>query len=257
MNGSKPDPDLGKAAAYLVAVGVRLQNLLGARLIGAYAGGSYALGDFRPGSSDLDIGVVVDGAISGDLKQRLVARLRNEALPCPARGLELVVYALRTARSPGVEPEFELNLNSGPRMELRVDLGPGSGPGHWFPIDRSILAQAGVPIVGPPAAEVFAAIEPLQLLPVLVESIAWHRDNEPPADAVLNACRALRFAVEGRWSSKRAAGRWAIESGAAPSRAVRAALGGKGEPDREVVEELLDAVEAKLRRLERPAGIRP
>ena len=49
------------------------------------------------------------------------------------------------------------------------------------------------------------------------------------ADAVLNTCRALRFAAEGTWSAKREAGAWA-----AGEPAVRAALA--GEPlDRAVV----------------------
>jgi hypothetical protein len=247
---SKPDPKVGEESSYLRQVAERLRELLGERLIGVYAGGSYALGDYRPERSDLDIAAVVDAAISDDLKERVVARLRHESLPCPARGLELVVYRIQTTRSPTAGRDFELNLNSGARMPPRVDLDPTSTPSHWFPIDRSILAQAGIAILGPPAGEVFAPIPVPELLPVLVESVRWHRRNPgPPEDAVLNACRALRFANEGLWSSKPEAGRWAIDRNAAPPGVVMAALAaskGKAEPDRAAVEELLDYVEAKL-----------
>ena len=49
------------------------------------------------------------------------------------------------------------------------------------------------------------------LLPLLQESIRWHRDSDVPlgSDTVLNTCRARRFATEGTWSSKRDAGAWA------------------------------------------------
>ena len=75
-------------------------------------------------------------------KQAIVERLRHEALPCPARGLELVVYPLATARAGGGEPGFELNLNTGADMGFRVDEAPGEIEGFWFAIDRAILRDA-------------------------------------------------------------------------------------------------------------------
>ena len=62
------------------------------------------------------------------------------------------------------------------------------------------------------------------LLPVVVESLRWHEGGESLGDdAVLNACRALRWARTGEWSSKPAAGRWALERELDPAM-VRAAL---------------------------------
>ena len=75
-------------------------------------------------------------------KQAIVERVRHEALPCPARGLELVVYPLATARSGSAAPGFELNLNTGAAMAFRVDEQPGEIEGFWFAIDRSILRAA-------------------------------------------------------------------------------------------------------------------
>jgi hypothetical protein len=261
MTGSKPDPGLSVEGAYLSAVAARLESLLGAKLIGVYAGGSYALGGFRRGHSDLDVAAVADSAISHGLKERIGAGLRHEAIPCPARGLELVVYRLQTTRSPAADRDFELNLNSGPGMDPRTDYHSGSVASHWFPVDRSILAQAGIPILGPPAAEVFAAIDPVTLTPILIESIAWHKRNRGgAADAVLNSCRALRYAREGIWSSKPEAGLWAIDAGAMPADIVSAALAMPGNgrqlnPD--AVDEVLDrSVEMLMRPEARPPGIR-
>jgi len=54
----------------------------------------------------------------------MVSRLRHNALPCPARGLELVVYTLAAAQSGSAKPGFELKLNDGPAMVFRQSFQP-------------------------------------------------------------------------------------------------------------------------------------
>jgi hypothetical protein len=193
---------------YLAELTRRLAAELGDALLGVYAGGSYALGAYEPGRSDLDVTAVVAGPLDTERKQALVAALRHEALPCPARGLELVVYPLATTRSGGAEPGFELNLNTGERMDLRVDEAPGDIEGFWFAIDRAILRDHGVALLGPPPQELFAPIPRATLLALLAESVRWHRDSDVPvgSDVVLNTARALHFADTGTWVSKREAG---------------------------------------------------
>lgn len=227
---------------YLAELTDRLQGVLGDALLGVYAGGSYALHAYEPGRSDIDVTVVVAGALPPATKQAIVERLRHEALPCPARGLELVVYPLATTRGGGGEPGFELNLNTGADMTFRVDAEPGEIEGFWFAIDRAILREHGVALAGPPPAELFAPIPRAALLPLLRESIDWHRDSEVPlgTDVVLNTCRALRFATEGTWSHKREAGAWA-----AGDPVVDAALAGRP-VDRAEVTRFLDAAAARL-----------
>jgi hypothetical protein len=178
---------------YLRELNSRLEAVLGSRLLGVYAGGSYALGGYEPRRSDLDVAVVVASALSPGQKRRLAAAVRHEALPCPARGLELVVYRLEAVGTPTVDPAFELNLNTGARMPFRLDLEPQPGEQHWFALDRAILSEHGVPISGPPAKELFARFPRELVLPLLRDSLAWYLREEAPADdAVLNACRALR-----------------------------------------------------------------
>jgi predicted nucleotidyltransferase len=70
--------------------------------------GSWALGDYVPGVSDLDVAVVTDGA-APDLDP-----VRHAALPCPARKLELVVYSADQAAAPTRDLRFVLDLNTGP-----------------------------------------------------------------------------------------------------------------------------------------------
>jgi hypothetical protein len=239
---------------YLRRVSELLHAVLGRRLVGVYAGGSYALGDYLPGRSDLDIGVVVRSPLLPKAADAIVAQLRHDSLPCPARCLELVVYLEETTRSGSPAPDFELNLNTGRAIRLSVQLQSDAGDvgSHWFAIDRSILSQAGVALLGPPADEVFASIPPRELLPTLVESVRWHLEHEDnTSDAVLNACRSLRYAEEGLWSSKPAAGQWAAERGLAPddlvSRALEARAAGSDLETADAVGFLSEA-EARLRR---------
>jgi hypothetical protein len=196
--------------AYLDELVKALRGVLADDLLGVYAGGSWALGGYEPGRSDLDVAAVVRFPLAGEAKRAVVGAARHEALPCPARGLELVVYEQAAVGEPTAAATFELNLNTGARMAFRADEAPVPGELHWFALDRAILREHGVALLGPPPAEVFAEIPRELLLPVLADVLRWYREDGDRYDAVLNACRALLFAEEGRWASKQAAGRWAL-----------------------------------------------
>jgi hypothetical protein len=195
--------------AYLAQLTSRLRAVLGSELVGVYAGGSYALGGYEPGRSDLDVAAVVRHSLAEGVAERIVEAARYETLPCPARKLELVVYSAPAAQSGSIEPAFELNLNTGATEPLRVDVGPRPGEGHWFAIDRSILAAHGRALDGPPARDVFASPPRRELLPLLAEGLRWYLRHEPDGeDGVLNAGRSLRFAREGVWMPKPALRNW-------------------------------------------------
>jgi Domain of unknown function (DUF4111) len=196
--------------AYLHELVERLRGVLGRNLVGVYAGGSYALEDYERGRSDLDVAAVVATPLTAATKAEVVAAVRHEALPCPARGLELVVYTAAAAGARATRAAFELNLNTGATMPFRADTEPVRGELHWFAIDRSILQSRGIALAGRPAQDVFASPPASALRPILADALHWYREGGRPHDAVLNACRSLRFADEGVWSSKTAAARWAL-----------------------------------------------
>jgi len=228
--------------AYLAELARRLAAVLADDLLAVYGAGSYALGAYEPGRSDVDVTAVAAGPLAAEAKREIVAAVRHEALPCPARGLELVVYPLATARGGGGEPGFELNLNTGAGMPFRADEAPGRIEGFWFAIDRAIVRERGIALLGPPPDELFSPVPRPTLHALLAESVRWHRDSGVPlgTDAVLNTARALRFAADGTWSAKRAAGEWAGEEPV-----VRAALAGAA-LDRAAVERYLGAAAARL-----------
>jgi Nucleotidyltransferase domain len=187
---------------YLAELTRRLQAVLGSELVAVYAGGSYALGAYEHGRSDLDVAVVVEDPLTDDLKRELVAALRHEALPCPATGLELVIYARATVERPTAAPGFELNLNTGAQIPFRADFSPGDIEAFWFAIDRSIVRQHGKPLHGPPAGDLIAEIPRELLAPHLAESIRWHRGDDSE-NARLNVARSQHFLDTGHWISKR------------------------------------------------------
>jgi len=162
-----------------------------------------------------------------------------------------VLYPEATARIPSDEAGFLLNLNTGPRMDFRVDEDPGAIERHWFPLDREIVRTSGVALTGPPPEALFAAIPRAVLLPVVRESLDWYRaagHSGAESDAVLNACRSLRWFRQDVWSSKSEAGAWVLEH-TSDRELVAAALdsrrGGTG-PAREEVARFVDGALAEL-----------
>src|SRR5262245_35175571 len=205
-------PRVEQERAYLEELVRRLEEILGPSLVGVYAGGSWALGGYEPGRGDLDVSIVVRESLTEEAAAEIVSRLRHEALACPARGLELVVYTSKSAGQAATEAGFELNLNTGAGLTFRADRRPQPGERHWFAVDRSVLSQHGIALLGPPASDVFAPIEPADLKPVLAEVLRWYAREAPESDdAVLNAGRSLRFAADAVWLPKPAVRTWASE----------------------------------------------
>jgi hypothetical protein len=213
---------------YLSALTERAAAVLGDKLVGVYAAGSIALDAYQSGRSDIDVAIIVADALDLSTKQAVIDALRTESLPCPARGLELVVYRSEVAAAGGSDPGFEVELNTGPQMPFRAtfagtDRRTEDGT-FWYAIDRSILAERGLALFGPPATTVFRSVDDADLAALLGASLRWHlsvgadsggadtreESVEPAAwtdDAVLNACRAWRRVRSGHWSSKIEAGR--------------------------------------------------
>lgn len=194
-------------AAYLSELTNRLEAQLGDRLVGAWLIGSAELGDFDPLRSDIDVQAVCATRLARTQLERLAATLSHEALPCPARGLEFVLYGRDSLIDPQ-GPAFQLNLNTGPRMEHHAGYDPGSEPRFWFLLDVAIARQRARPLAGPAPQSILPALPRELVLAAHQESLRWHRAHEG-AEAVLAACRAWAWALDGRWRSKRDAATWA------------------------------------------------
>jgi hypothetical protein len=156
-------------------------------------------------------------------REAIVAALDHDALPCPARGLELVVYDAAGLASPD-GPAYLINLNTGARMDRHVSFDPRENPRFWFVLDVAIGRELGRALLGPPPHELFPALPDDLVRRAALDSLDWwwaHGGHR--AAAVLAACTAWRWTAGEGWASKSAAARWAAARLADPA-VVLAAL---------------------------------
>ncbi len=190
---------------YLHAVTARVRDVFGDHVVGVYTTGSLALGDYRPGRSDIDLMAVVAGSPDLSLRRQLVSQLDHRVLACPAAGLEFVLYPLTTVSRPTLDAGYLLNFNTGSALPPATSFDPGDGPAFWYAIDRSITRQSGASLWGPPAPQLFAELPFDDLLRVVIASVEAHSNPQEGHlldNAVLNSCRALSFARDRRWYAK-------------------------------------------------------
>ncbi|MEU2600116.1 aminoglycoside adenylyltransferase domain-containing protein [Streptomyces hirsutus] len=206
---SAPQPLPAELRPYLRELLRRTRTVCGPHLMSVLAVGSVALGDYRHGRSDVDVTVVVDPALPGRALHELADALAHPALPCPAAGLELVVYGADFAARPSGEAGYLLDLNTGAALPEKVSLDPGESAPFWYVIDRSIAFHAGRSLFGRPARTVIAEPQRAALLVALRASVREHADGEDHLadNRVLNGCRSLTFCRTGRWFPKRRAAR--------------------------------------------------
>ncbi len=237
--------------AYLTELVRRLRKGLGEELVGAWLTGSGALGDLDPERSDVDVLVAAGERPPRAQLERLVEAISHEALPCPARGLELVLYARADLGAPG-GPAFSLNLNTGARMERHLAFDAAADPRFWFVVDVSITRQGGRTLAGPPPAAVLPELPRPLVRDALEEALAWYeRHGGSDAQTVLAACRSWAWAADGRWRSKAQAAAWARQHVPDPGVLDRALALRDGEPARPLGGDelaiVLDAARAALR----------
>lgn len=192
---------------YLAELVHRTRTVCGDRLVSVLAVGSLALGDYRHGRSDIDVTVVTEPSLPAAALAELAAALSHPALPCPAAGLELVVYDAHFAARPSGEAGYLLDLNTGDALPQKTSYDPAESPSFWYVIDRSVARQCGLTLYGRAANEVVAEPERPALLAALRASVREHADAEGHLsdNRVLNGCRAVMFCRTGRWLPKRRA----------------------------------------------------
>ena len=251
LEGSRGIAD--EIGAYLSQVAAATRDVLAERFAGMWVVGSLATGDFDPGRSDIDVLAGHTGVLDEPTKDALIGRLSHTALPCPAHGLDFILYPAAELSQPGRAPNYAVSLASGP--DWGDEIGAG-GPYRGGLIDLSVARSRGLAVAGRPAAHAVGEVSRSWVLQELAESILWHRTkvHDPFHDpygtnGVLNACRALSFAATGEWGSKSDGAAWYLER--TDSDVVRAARAHRanaatGRLDREAVVTFLDGAHSGL-----------
>jgi predicted nucleotidyltransferase len=197
--------------SYAANVATAISTLLGLRLVGVYLHGSAVLGGFDIRRSDIDVLVVCKEPITAAEQSAAADALSEDHLPCPARGLELSIVTLAVTQCPSAAPAYELHMTTASHDTKVID-------GHRHRGDPDLILHFAVcratgRLLGPglPATDVFGPLSEDLVLAQLSTELRWSANHFPGEYAVLNACRAWRFAVDGAIVSKIDGGRWALD----------------------------------------------
>ncbi|GAB4004057.1 hypothetical protein GCM10029992_47900 [Glycomyces albus] len=175
-------------------------------LIGIYLHGSAALGGFRASRSDVDVLAVIAAPLGRSDQQAMGEVLAATGARCPGMGLEMsVITAATAARLDSCTFEVHVRTNAD---ETVVIPGADSGEDADLILHCAVCRERALAVQGPPAAEVFGPVPADRLGAAILGELRWGLDHGEPTYAVLNSCRALRFAEDGQLVSKVEGGRW-------------------------------------------------
>jgi hypothetical protein len=183
-----------------------------------YLSGSLALGDFDPRSSDLDLVVVTDDALSNDLfvaLREMHARFDTSGLPWAAR-VDAVYIPQDALR------HYAPTHEQYPQIEWPTALFLGHLESGWI-FQCSILREHGIVLAGPDPRALIDPIDPDDMrravgtIPLMwlerahhdPSWLVWLRQRREQAFVVLTLCRLLYTLDSGAVTSKPAAARWA------------------------------------------------
>ena len=85
-----------------------------------------------------------------------------------------------------------------------------------------VVREAGWAAYGHQPENVIGPVHPAALIHQLGEELRWAAEEAPDSYAILNTCRAIRYAEEGVICAKTDGGVWALERGIEPSFVRRA-----------------------------------
>ena len=190
-------------------------------LIGVYIHGSAVLGDFIPGSSDLDVLVVIRDDIEHAAITAIAATLAAHD-PTPAVSIEASVVTRSAALVPRAPWPFLVHVTNHPNDNKIVDGSDSDGDPDLI-LHYAVLRQRAWTATGTSATNSIGEIERATIVAQLADELTWAAAHAPESYAVLNACRALRFVSDGVLCSKSDGGMWALSNQIEPD-LVRAAL---------------------------------
>ncbi|WP_409485245.1 aminoglycoside adenylyltransferase domain-containing protein [Arsenicicoccus dermatophilus] len=188
-----------------------LRRLSGDDLVAVWVHGSAAQGSFVVGRSDLDVLVVVPDHAEADWGQvgHAVAEAATdggrESIP-----LELSIIRRSLAESPREPWSFAVHVatHPGQRRDSRVVPDDGHGDIDLL-LHLAVARQQGITLLGASPDALVGEIDRDTVVDQLVEELRWAVDEADECYAVLNACRAWRFAETGDLVSKGEGGEWA------------------------------------------------
>lgn len=205
-----------EAQQLLGQIAAGYQAVLGDNLVGIYVHGSLAFGCFRWEKSDLDFIVVTRSEPALAQKEELLQLLLQLTPAAPPKGFEMSVVLLKDCQHFVHPCPFVLHFSNTHLQTCQQDLTAycqtmrGTDPdlaAHF-----TVIRAAGFPLCGAPIDSVFGPVPPADYWDSLWQDT---QDAEPnvlidPVYVILNLCRVLAYAQEGRVLSKEQGGQWGL-----------------------------------------------
>ncbi|MEI9907355.1 MAG: hypothetical protein WDO06_05055 [Actinomycetota bacterium] len=151
------------------------------------------------GSSDLDVLVVTSHDNPDPTSvQRSFASLN---LPESILGLELTTVSIEDLGSTHFLKPFQYHLNI-KNQGIRYVIGNGHPGDADLVLHYEVARRVGIPILGPPAENLFPPQSRNVVLQALAAELEWALENNDVTYAVLNSARAHLYVRDGRMCSK-------------------------------------------------------
>ena len=206
----RPQRVPGEALAAVRAV----EEVVGRAPIAAYLSGSAVAGGLRP-LSDVDVLVVLEGALDVAPRRRLAARLMRVSGRYggggPRRPLDVTVVRRADVAPWRYPPVRAFAYGEWLRAAYEAGEGPPPGPHPDLAIALAQARAIALPLVGPPAHELLEPVPPADLrralrdaLPALIADLRGDERN-----VLLTLARMWRTAAAGEFAPKDAAATWA------------------------------------------------
>ncbi len=194
------------------------QKILGDNLAGIYLHGSAAMGCFNEKKSDIDLLVVVDSALSDEIKRRYMDMVVELNTYAPKKGFELRIVKKNVCR-PFIYPTpFELHFSNTHLQWYKTD--PSDYIDRMKGVDKDLAAHftiiyhRGKCLYGEEIKDVFEKVSKEFYFDSIRNDIKDAREEimTDPTYFILNLCRVLAYRKDGLILSKREGGNWGIDN---------------------------------------------
>jgi len=181
-------------------------------LVGVYLHGSLAMGCFNPETSDVDLLVICHESMTDYAKRRIIKRL-IEVTSGNANQLEMSIIQKKYLEDFEYPTPFELHYYHPKYLQGENFICGGEGfEDPDLAAHMMVTYHRGIELIGPKVQSIFKAIDQEYYLDSVFNDIedAPNQIVEKPVYFTLNLCRVMYFLLEGKVSSKKEGGDWAI-----------------------------------------------
>jgi len=190
------------------------RRVLGDNLIGFYLHGSLAMNCFNPLSSDVDFLAIVGEKLTIEQKKAIINYLHRQYKKSLVGDIEMSIVLQESMQTFAYPTPFELHYSSYWYEQHKIGKVDYSKQDYDDDLAAHfvITKNRGICLFGRPIEEVFPEIpEAIYGQSLLSDAnFIYERSEKNPVYTVLNLCRILAFFEDGKITSKKEGGEWAL-----------------------------------------------